>query len=399
MMSRLALAFAVVVVAACGSSPTLEPPTPLTELEQAIEVETAWVRRVGRGAGEDYLRLPPAVSGEAVYSAERRGRVFALDLSSGRELWRKSLDVVITSGISVFADKLLLATAKGDVIMLGAGDGSEKWRAPVSSEVLSPPQLSEGVVVVRTVDGRIFGIAAQDGRRLWVYDRGVPVLTLRGTSTPAIDSGVVVAGFDGGKMVALTLNEGTPLWETVIATPSGRTELERLVDIDGDPVIANGVVYVATYQGRVAAVRLDSGRLLWARDASSYAGLDLDNSRLYLSTADGEVWALDRASGTTLWAQKQLRHRGLSAPTRYRDYVAVGDLEGYVHWLAAEDGRLVARTRLRDIEDIFNEYDPPSSFEARPGSRDVLATPVVADQSLLIMDRRGVLALARVPKL
>jgi len=385
-----------VLLAGCGSSPTLEPPTPLMELEQPLEIETAWVRHVGGGAGHDFLRLRPVVGEEAVYGAERNGRVFAFGLATGRELWRKSLAVVITSGLSVTDDKILLGTGKGEVLMLASKDGSELWRTVVTSEVLSPPQLADGVVVVRTVDGRVFGISAADGRRLWVYDRGVPLLTLRGTGTPVIDSGVVLAGFDDGKLVALTLNEGTPLWEAVIATPSGRTELERMVDLDGDPVVANGVAYVTTYQGRIAAVRLDSGRLLWAREGSSYAGLTLDSGRVYVSTADGEVVAMDRASGTALWTQKDLRYRALSAPVRHRGFVVVGDLEGYVHWLSAEDGSLVARTRVQDTEDVFREYDPPPFYDAYEQRRDILATPVAAGESVLIMDRRGVLALARV---
>lgn len=325
-----------------------EPPTPLTELTAEIEVAQRWSRSVGSGSEEKRLALRPAVAGDVVFAAGRKGDVVAVELRTGEQLWRADTETAISAGPGYGDGLVLVGTTDARVLALRADNGEVVWNEKVSSEVLAPPQSEDGVTVVHTIDGRVSGLSAVDGKRLWIYDRSAPVLTLRGNSAPALDRGIAVAGFDSGQVTALALRDGRALWERSIAIASGRSELERLVDIDADPVIADGVVYVTTFQGRVAALSLDAGQLLWAREMSSYAGLEVGATQLFVTDDTGQVWALDRRTGATFWKQDQLRYRNVTRPAVVGDYVVVGDFEGYLHWLSQEDGRLLARTRTDD---------------------------------------------------
>ncbi len=329
-----------------GGTENVEPPTPLESLTSDIKVQTLWKRRVGSGTEDVYLKLTPATDGENIYAAEREGLVSAFAASNGEPRWETSTEVLVSGGPGVGAAHVYVASSNGEVIALDRADGTPAWRARVSSEVLSPPVEDAGIVVVRTVDGKLFGLAADSGEQLWVYDRSVPVLTLRGTSTPAVSNGAVIAGFDSGRMVALDIRNGQQFWETAVASPAGRSELERMVDIDADPVIADKVIYAATFQGRISALDLFTGNVLWRRDMSSQAGLAVDSRNVYVTDAASQVWALERSGSASLWRQDKLRARALTAPTPIGRYVAVGDLEGFVHFLDRDDGGISARTQV-----------------------------------------------------
>ena len=269
----------------------------------------------------------------------------------------------------------MVGTLDGEVLAIDADSGELAWRQRVSSEVLAAPAVASGVVVVRTQDGKLVGLAATDGTRLWVYDRAVPALSLRGTSSPVTSAGAVIAGLDNGLLVALALKDGALLWESRIATPRGRSELERLVDIDGDPVVADGVIYVVTYQGRVAAVERAGGRVQWRRDMSSYVGLDVATRSLFITDDESLVWSIDRDNSASVWRQDKLARRALTPPTEFGPHVAVGDFEGYVHLLDRDDGRLAGRVRV---------------------DGDGLASaPVVAGDLLLVYGRGGTLTALR----
>lgn len=390
--------WAVIAVSAllggCAGSPSpLEPPTELQPIENAREIETAWRKAFGEGAGDNYLRLHPLVTGESGFIADHRGRVWAFDPQTGEVIWQTDLQQRVTSAPGLVAGRLLFGTPDGQVLALDPQTGEPLWRAEVTSEILVPPVGENGIVVVRTVDGRLFGLDARDGRRLWVYDRDVPVLTLRGTGTPVVHEGAVIAGLDNGRLAALSLRDGSVYWETTVAAPRGRSELERLTDIDGSPAIVGGVIYTVTYQGRLAAIQLSSGRVVWAREFSSYAGLAADRERVYVSDADGVVWSLDRGTGATLWRQEQLRYRALSAPALTPDGVVVGDYDGYLHWMNSEDGALKARTRVRVPEDFIVEVEPMIGDQEE--SRHIIASPVVRGDLLYAADRRGRLEVLR----
>ena len=345
-----------------GGSDNAEPPNPLVEFRQLVSVIELWKKNNGVGTDEQYLKLAPVIVNQRLYVADSAGIVGAMDAINGKRLWQKKIsasesvdgksgwfrggDIHITGGPGYGENTLMIGSQEGEVISLSAENGSELWRTRVSSEILSPPQRTADVAIVRTIDGKVFGIDANKGRRLWIYDRTVPPLTLRGTSTPAIDSGIVVAGFDGGKMAALDVRTGKLLWETSISAARGRSELERMVDIDSEPMIVDGVVYIATFQGQVAAVQLETGRILWSNDLSSYAGFSADEQSIYVTDEDSHVWALDRINGTILWEQENLHARAVTAPGAVGDQIVVGDLEGYLHWINKKTGEFSARLRL-----------------------------------------------------
>lgn len=327
-----------------GGKDNTEPPAPLVEFRPRVNVVRLWSEGVGGGTDRQYLKLAPAVAGQRLFTADSDGEVVALDASNGKTLWSKDVDERITGGPGFGENVVLVGTGEGGVIALNADSGKKLWRSRVSSEVLSPPIKAEGTVVVRTNDGRVFGLAGDSGKRLWTYDRTVPALTLRGTSAPRVSGNIVVAGFDAGRLAALDLPTGRLLWETSIATSRGRSELERMVDIDSEPLLMDGIIYVATFQGQIAAVQLESGRIVWNREISSYAGFTADQNALYLSNDQSHVLAIDRFTGSVIWRQEKLHARAATGPASIGDYVVVGDLEGYLHWMDKGTGEFVART-------------------------------------------------------
>ncbi len=351
------------------------PPSELVEFEPAVKIDTLWSIDVGSGTDEQFLRLTPVIDGDSVYTAGHEGLVTAVALASGKQRWEKDTDLPISGGPGVGSGLVVVGTNDGDVVALAEDNGKALWRARVSSEVLAAPRISDDVVIIRTGDGRITALNAADGKRLWFYDSPVPALSLRGVSAPVIAQGLIVAGFDNGKLMALELKTGRLAWSTTVAVPHGRSDLDRMVDIDSEPLIIDDEVYVATYQGRVASVSLLNGRLRWARDISSDAGVGIDDERLYVSDDEGNVWALERLTGTSIWKQEKLLRRRLSAPTPLAGLVAVGDFEGYVHWLRASDGQFVARTRV--------------------GSDAIIARPIAVGDILLVYGSGGTLAALR----
>jgi outer membrane protein assembly factor BamB len=321
-------------------------PAELVDFEPVIKVRTVWQRSVGSGAGKLFLKLRPAVDGDRVYAATRKGRVRAFDARTGESIWDTDTDSPLSGGPGVGDGLVLLGTSDGEVLALDEKDGQIEWRARVSSEVLSSPSSLGGVAVARTIDGKLFGLSADDGTRLWVYDRTTPVLTLRGTGSPILFDGAAIAGFDNGQVVAIALSNGQPLWETQVAVPRGRTELERMVDVDADPVIESESVYAVTYQGQVAALNVFNGEILWRRDLSSNSGLGVGPDKVYVTDDASHIWALDRSNSASMWRQSKLEARRVSAPAVFGQFVVVGDLDGYVHWLRRDDGQFAARVRV-----------------------------------------------------
>ena len=323
-----------------------EPPAKLEKLSDAVSLRKLWGTRVGVGYDEQFIKLVPAVEGPYVLVADRKGRVTALSAESGKQLWQTKTKKLISAGPGAGDELVLVGTSDAEIIALSLLDGSVVWEARVTSEVLSVPQIDLGVVVVQTVDGNVAGLSAVDGSQLWIYDRSVPTLTLRGTSTPAVEHGIVLAGFASGKLAAISTEKGFVAWETSVAIPKGRSELERMVDVDADPVIVGTAVYIASFQGRVAVIDIQNGNLGWTRDMSSFAGLGVDFAQVYVTDEESNVWALTRDSGDSVWKQDKLHNRAVTAPEPYSNYVAVGDFEGYLHLLSRYDGHLAARVRV-----------------------------------------------------
>ena len=352
MIRRAFLLLTLVLSAGCStiggwfSSDNSIPPAELQTVAQPISVQQLWETKVGAGVKDQFLRLVPALADGRIYAASADGVVMALDALTGQRLWETNTQLPITGGVGLSETGLVLVGAsKGQVVALRQENGQEAWRAQVSSEVLAPPRAGNGIVVVRSGDGKFTGLDARTGERRWVYVHSVPALSLRGSAPPLVVQGLVVAGLDSGKLLVLSLDKGLPLTEKTIAAPRGRTEIERMIDIDSEPKVVGDTLYLAAYRGSVAAIDMRGGNLVWTRDLSSYAGLAVDAGQVYVSDDTDAVIALDRRSGGTLWKQPELTGRRLSAPVATDDYVVVGDFEGYLHWLSKDSGRIVGRVR------------------------------------------------------
>ena len=329
-----------------GGDDNTAPPVPLEQLTDPLSLKKLWRTSVGVGYDEQFINLKPAILDGRLFIADRKGRVIALDAETGEEIWEVKTGVAASGGPGVGEGLVLLGTSDAEVLALDADSGELVWKADVSSEVLSVPQIDLDKVIVQAADGNVTALSAVDGEQLWVYDRSVPALTLRGTSTPAVQHGLVIAGFASGKLVALSADKGFVAWETSIAIPEGRSEIERIVDIDGDPIVVGGAIYVTTFQGRIAVVDIQDGNPGWKRDMSSHVGLGVDFSNVYVTDEDSFVWALSRGSGASEWKLEALGNRIVTAPVPFDEYVAVGDFEGYVHLLSRYDGHIAGRVKV-----------------------------------------------------
>lgn len=348
----LALSLMALLLGGCSSitdwiSPAKQdPPAELQDIEPRVSIKTLWRTDVGSGSDDKRLNLVPFLADGRLYVAEADGTLMALDATNGRRLWRVDLDAPLSGGPGVGEGLVVVGTTDAEVIAVSVADGSLQWRAPVSSEVLSTPVVSQARVVVSTIDGKIDGLDAANGKRLWRYEREIPTLTLRGSGSPVLSGDRVLCGMPGGKLVSLKVSDGTVFWDASVSVPRGRSELERLSDVDGDPLVRGGIIYAASYQGEVAALEESSGELLWRRKFSSYSRMEADRYNVYASDADGILWALDADNGSALWRQEGLRNRQLSDVGMVSGYVAVGDFEGYVHFLSPDDGSFVGRIRV-----------------------------------------------------
>jgi outer membrane protein assembly factor BamB len=319
-----------------------EPAAALTDIKTTLDAKVLWHASLGSGGEYDFT---PALDAGAVYAAAADGSIDRLDAASGKQEWRVGAGEKLSGGVGAGEKLVLVGTPKGMVLAFEQAGGKPLWRSRISSEILSAPRISGGVVVVRGGDSRIFGLSAADGKRKWVYERATPALTLRSSAGVTIADGVAYVGFAGGKLVALAVDDGKVLWEASVAQPKGATEIERIADITSLPQVDGRYVYAVAYQGRIACVDRGNGHVLWNRDISSYTGLGIDDTHLFISHSGGSVYSVDYSSGKSYWRQGALLNRQISAPLPIGRYVAVGDLEGYVHFMDREDGTFVARVK------------------------------------------------------
>ncbi|CAD5375558.1 Outer membrane protein assembly factor BamB [Pseudomonas sp. OF001] len=336
-----------VLAAGCSSNSTKElPPAELEKFAEEVRLDKQWSRSIGEGQGETWNQLELAAEGDSLFAADIEGLVVAMNRETGKVLWETELDKPVSGGVGAGYGLVLVGTLKGQVIALDSASGEVKWRAPVGSEVLAAPASNGNVVVVQTQDDRLVALDATSGERLWSYESTPAVLTLRGTGAPVVTNQLAVAGLSSGKVIALDVQRGIPVWEQRVAVPQGRSELERMVDIDGGLLLSGGTLYVVTYQGQLAALDLMSGRPLWQRQASSYVGVATGFGNIYVSQAGGTVEGIDERSTSALWSNDALARRQLTSPAVFSSNVAVGDLEGYLHLLSQVDGRFVGRVRV-----------------------------------------------------
>ncbi len=346
-LQRWTLVAAVLLIAACSKDKDIDTPAVLSPFHETLKVQRVWSASVPDNGGKKLrLGLSLATEGNRVYAAGYKGEVVAFDLTSGHVVWRTRLKKTpFSGGPAVGGGLVAVGTSEGEVLALEADTGKVRWRVRMNGEILAAPAISERAVAVRTVDGKLRALSPKDGHDLWTQEQQVPRLSLRGTSRPVIAGELTLCGFDNGKVIAVNMTDGSLQWEATVAPPHGRTELERLNDVDSTPRVSGQDVFTVGYQGRVARLALDNGQVWWSHDASSYRGIALDDDALYISMASGEVVALRHGSGAEVWRQKALLHRGLSAVALTDSAVITADFQGYVHWLDKATGELAARVR------------------------------------------------------
>jgi outer membrane protein assembly factor BamB len=369
----LALLLAALLLAACGTfgdddDEELEP-VELVDIETKIKVRRAW--STSEGGGAEFLRvaLRPASDGSRIYAASRDGNVVALDPGTGKTAWRTELDMVLSAGPGIGENLVVVGAADGYLIALDAASGDEMWRTDLEGETLAQPAIDDGIVVVLTIDNLLRGLSAFDGSERWIVEQSTPDLTMRGSASPVLIGSTVVAGFDNGRLVAVSLDSGDTQWEALLSPPQGRSDLERLSDIDGMISVVGQDVYAGGYQGSLAAIAAESGQMLWSREVSSYEGVAADWNNLYTVDDEGVVIALTRRNGDESWRQNSLLRREPTVPIAYQTTVAVGDLDGYLHFFSNFDGDPVARVR--------------------PSSKAISIEPIVIGNRLIVQSDDG----------
>lgn len=321
-------------------------PLKLVDIHTTVNIKKIWSAKLGDEAEFLRVMLQPAGDGNRIYAASRDGNVIAFDPATGKQAWKIELDTELSAGPGVGEGILAVGTADGAVIALDASNGTERWRANLGGETLSAPLVSGDSVVVATIDNRLRALRVIDGGERWIIEQSTPLLTMRGSASPAMAGKSVIAGFDNGRLMAVDLDSGDVVWDTVLAPPSGRSDLERLSDIDGRISVVGQDIYAGGYQGRIASVAAESGQVLWAREISSYVGVSADWNSIYTTDDGGEVVAMSRRTGQETWRQASLLRREPTVPVAFNTTVAVGDLEGYLHFFSVVDGSPVARLRM-----------------------------------------------------
>jgi len=359
------------LLTACGGTSVRQPAVLETIDEPQVTIERHW--RSGRGPDTDgyKLGLVAALHRDALFTADADGNVVALDREEGDLIWSADTELALSGGPTVEGDQVLVGSRDAELVALSRADGRELWRAAVSSEVVAPPASNGDTVVVRTVDGRVAALSAEDGSQRWATKRTVPPLSLRGLSAPVIVGNIVISGLETGRLVAQRLDDGEPVWTQAVSVPSGRSELERIADIDAPLLVDGSTLYAMSYGGDVAALDVYSGDVRWRRAIKTYSGgtVSLDGERLYVTDEEGSVWALQTSNGAAAWKSEALSWRRLSAPAVHEGFVVVADFEGYVHYLSPDNGRIVGRERpLGDRVDVM---------------------PLVADGHLFLADVEG----------
>ena len=371
--ARNLLALSVLVaLSACGlfgdKEKELEP-AELIDFKTKVSIKKLWSAKLGDDAEFLRVALRPVGDGNRIYAASFDGNVLAFNPESGKQAWRNKLDIELSSGPGVGGDLVVVVAVDGYVIALSASDGAERWRSYIGGESLATPLVLDEFVVIQTVDNSLRALSIFDGTERWSMEQSTPTLTIRGTTSPVQVGQNIVSGFDNGRLIAVELTSGDIQWESMLSPPTGRSDLDRLADIDGDLAVVGQDVYASGYQGRVAALASESGQILWARELSTYEGVTADWNNIYATLDNGELVALNRRTGAEIWRQNALLRREPTVPVSFRTTVVVGDLDGYLHFFNNVDGEPVARVRA--------------------GKHAIVGTPIVVADRLYVQSDDG----------
>ena len=367
------LLFGALLISACGDEDNTEPPAELTDFKQTHYLALQWSVSTDDSIDQQYLFIEPLLLRERIVTAGRNGTLNVYALDDGDELAEIELDIPLSGGVGGTEDVWLVGSRNGELIAVSGSSEEILWRTPVPSEILARPVVyNNSIVLVRTADGQILGVDIKTGKINWNYKKLIPALTLRGSSSPILSRSHFYTGLESGRIIAMSPIDGEVAWDMALTVPEGRSEIQRLVDIDGRSELYGRVLYATSYHGRIAAVDVTRGQVLWARSFSSNTGVSVSTDTVYSSDDRSHVWALDRNNGATLWKQDKLQARNVTRPVIARDFLVVGDVEGYLHAMSRFDGSFVARTRV-DTDGI-------------------LVPPVVDGERILVLSRDGTLA-------
>lgn len=348
-LRMIGLLAAMLLSSSCGifgdEEEKLEPKE-LLKLTNTLNIKKLWSSKVGGSAEFLLVGLRPATDGSNIYAASQDGNVIAVDAVSGKQRWKIKLEIELSAGPGVGEGAVAVASKNGNVILLDAKTGVETWRVFVGGETLAQPLISEGVVIAQTIDNRLRALSLFDGKQKWELEQSVPALTMRGASSPVLVGGNVIAGFDNGRLLAVDLESGDIEWDSMLSMPTGRSDLDRLADVDGSIASVGQDIYAAGYQGRVTSLAAESGQVLWAREISTQVGVSADWNSVYTTREDGELVAMSRNNGAEIWRNDDLLRRDPTLPMPFHTAVVVGDFEGYLHFFSSIDGTAVARMRL-----------------------------------------------------
>jgi len=360
------------IVSACSTffdKDNTPAPAPLVNFTPSINVSPVWYANATSGSGKDYLKLTPAIAGDSLFAAGKDGDVIAMDKRTGQSVWQTHLRTPISAGATAEGGQVYVGLDTAELAALNQSNGQPTWKAQVTGEILAPAAANSSTVLAKTIDGEVTALSSNDGNVLWRYQQTEPTLVLRASSAPQITTDNAVIGFENGMLVKLSLNDGTVIWQQRVAVPEGSFAIERMVDIDANPVVTSTRVYVASYQGQIMALSLSTGQELWSHTISSYSGLAADDTTVYVSDANGSVFALDADSGEIKWKQNDLFARRLTGPVIMGNHIVVGDEEGFLHWLNTQDGSFAARAYVNDS--------------------GIIASPVISDGILYALSRDG----------